>query len=179
MKKFLCLFLAIGFALPPLPGATAQAGCRHVKVQQVQAVVQYAPVVQPYYWSVGQNLQEDAAAQRIANKVMALLAAQPQQLAAPQCPDGTCQTPQPQTLPLTAEPDRWALVRSSCVACHESNQDAKDALDMSDLDALSCEQKLNCIKQLVDGAMPRGKQLEPGLLGDLIGTFSGSEQVGK
>lgn len=174
MKKFLCLFLAIGFALPPLPGATARAGCRHVKVVAVQqqAVVAYQPAVQPYFWAVGSQLQEDAAAQRIANKVMALLAAQPQQLTA-QCPDGTC--PTPQTLPLTAAPDRWALVKANCAGCHSTNEKAMAYVDMTDLSLLTCEQKLACMAAVLDGKMPLKKTLDPQILGNLLGEFAGAE----
>ena len=169
-KTFAVLFAA-GLVLSPLPGA-GKAGCRHVQVVQQQAVVAYQPITQPYYWSVGQSLQEDAAAERIAAKVLQLLQGQAQKLTSSACPDGTC--PTPRRLPLTV-PAPLSLLAKNCQGCHQSNAKAQAAFDMSDLSALTCEQKLAAIAAVVDGRMPKGKQLDAQTLGDLIGQLSGAK----
>lgn len=171
MKRILTLLIAAGFAIPPLPGE-ARAGCRHVKVVQQQAVVAYQPVAAPYYWAVGQQLQDDAHAQRIASKVLQLLAQQAQapQQAAP-CP--TC--PTPQSMPLTAAPDRWALVKANCAGCHSTNEKAMSHVDMTDLSLLTCEQKLACIAAVLDGKMPLKKEIDPQVRANLLGELSGAE----
>ena len=176
MKKLLHLFLAAGVAITPLPGVS-RAGCRHVQVVQ-QAAVVYQPVSQPYYWAVGQQYQEDAQAQRIAAKVLQLLQAAPQvQQQTAACP--TCPAPaEPQMLPLTA-PDPMSLVAANCAGCHRSNEKAKEHLNMDDLTAFTCEQKLAMIAAVVDGRMPKGKQIDAQTLGDLIGQLSGAETAPK
>lgn len=160
MNRILLFVVAVA-ALCLSPRHCADAGCRHIAVVQKQAAVAYAPVQQPYYWAVGQSLQDDARAERIANLVIQKLQAQ-QQTA-------------PETLPLTAEVDRWALVKANCQSCHTTNQKAMEAVDMTDLEALSCEQKLACIAAVLDGKMPKGKKLDPQTLGNLLGEFSGAE----
>lgn len=175
-RTILHLFLAIGAAIFPLPRGS-HAGCRHVQFIHQQAAVVYQPVTQPYYWAVGSGLQEDAQAQRIAAKVLQLLQAAPQaqQQTAP-CP--TCQTPAPQTLPLSvAEP--MSLMAQNCAGCHRTNEKANEAFNMDDLSALTCEQKLAAIAAVVDGRMPKAKQLDPATLGNLIGQLSGAETAPK
>lgn len=158
MKRIFTILIAAGFVLPPCPWA-AEAGCRHVQVVQQQAVVAYQPVTQPYYWAVGANLQEDAAAQRIAAKVLQLLQGQAQQLATPQ------------TMPLTIAP---SLASTKCASCHGgTNAKATAALNLSDLANLDCETKLKMIRETVTGRMPKGAPLTAQELGDLIGELSG------
>ncbi len=168
MTRFILCLAFMAMACNP---SSTPAGCRHVQVvQQLQAAVQYQPVyAQPYLYSVGANLQTQASEERIAALVIQKLQAAQQQTA-----------PAPQTLPLTAEVDRWQLVRNKCQGCHSTSEAAKTAFDLSgDLETLTCEQRLNAIRQLVDGSMPKGKPVTAEELGDLIGTFSGSEKVGK
>lgn len=176
IEKPFAVLLAAGVVLLPLPGS-APAGCRPVKHHHVhqQAAVVFQPTYPAYYYQVGQNLQLRAMVQQ---ELQALLAQpqQPQQLTTP-CTDGTCQTPQ--TLPLTAAPDRWALVRANCVSCHETNADAKAAVDMSDLSSLTCETKLKMAAAILDGVMPPKKALDPNALGQLLGEIVGAETVEK
>lgn len=154
------LLLVAGVALCLSPRHCADAGCHAVAIKK-QAVVAYTPVVAPYYWSVGANLQTQASEERIANLVIQKLQAQ-QQTA-------------PERLPLTAEVDNWALVKANCAGCHSTNEKAKEHVDMTDLSALTCEQKLACIAAVLDGKMPKGKKLDPQQLGNLLGEFSGAE----
>jgi hypothetical protein len=180
VNRILLLGVA-GSALFLLPGDCADAGCRHVQVvQQLQAAVQYQPVyAQPYLYSVGANLQTQASEERIAALVIQKLNAQ-QLTTSANNSQTSHNLPAPQTLPLTAEVDRWQLVRNRCAGCHETNAKAKEAISFSgELESLTCEQRLNAIRQLVDGSMPKGKPVTAEELGDLIGTFSGSEKVGK
>ena len=156
--RFMLLLLA-GVALCLSPRHCADAGCHAVAIKK-QAIVAYTPIVAPYYYAVGQNLQAAASEERIANLVIQKLQAQ-QQTA-------------PQSLPLTAEVDRWSLVKANCAGCHTTNQTAMEAVDMTDLDALTCEQKLACIAAVLDGVMPKGKKLDPQSLGNLLGEFSGA-----
>lgn len=172
MTRTLLLVSAAALALLPLSGA-GQAGCRPiVSHHQQQLVVGYVPTYQPQTYYVGQNLQVAAMEDRIAAAVVAKL--QAQQLQAPPAPAA------PQTLPLTAEVDRWALVKANCAGCHAANEKAMAAFDLSgDLETLTCEDRLAAIRELVSGTMPKGKKISPEALGDLIGVFSGSDQVGK
>lgn len=164
MNRILLLGVA-GSALFLLPGDCADAGCRHVQVvQQLQAAVQYQPVYgSPYYYSVGANLQTQASEERIAALVIQKLQAQQQT------------APAPQTLPLTAEVDRWQLVKANCQSCHTTNQAAMEHVNMTDLSALSCEQKLACIAAMLDGRMPKGKQIDSQTFANILGEFSGAE----
>lgn len=172
--RVLLLLLVAAIALLPLSGA-GQAGCRPIVSHHRQElrVVGYTPVYQPQTYYVGQqlqlNAQEDRLAQKTAKLVMEQLRAQA--LQAPAQPEA----PQPETLPLTAEVDRWALVKSSCAGCHTNNEKAVEAMDMSDLSALTCEQKLACIAAVLDGRMPKSKKLDPQTLGNLLGEFAGAE----
>lgn len=171
MTRILILLVA-GAALTLLPG-DAPAGCHAVHVQK-QAVVAYQPVYNsPYLYQVGTGLQLRAAIEVAKEELRAEMRAM--QLNSPGNPESS-----PERLPITAEVDRWQLVRSKCKACHDTNQAAKEAFDLSgDLETLTCEQRLNAIRQVVDGSMPKGKPLSPEELGDLIGAFSGSEKVGQ
>lgn len=168
------LLLAACLALPPLP-RVAQAGCRQVvRVHHKQAAVVFAPVyAQPYWYSVGQNYQIAAIVQETIKQQMAL---QAQQLQAQPCPDGSCPTPQSQQL---TAPVPLSLMAKNCQGCHTTNEKAQAAFDMSDLAALTCEQKLAAIAAVVDGSMPKGKQLDAQTLGDLIGQLSGAETAPK
>lgn len=164
MTRFMLLFVA-GAALSLLPG-DAPAGCHAVAIKK-QAIVAYQPVyAQPYYYSVGANLQAAASEERIANLVIQKLQAQ-QQTA-------------PQALPLTAEVDRWANTKQVCAGCHTTGAEAMGAVDMTDFSALTCEQKISAIKNMVEGKMPppsSGKKVSAEQLGQLIGEFSGADNV--
>lgn len=177
-ERITAVLFAAGLVLLPLPGS-APAGCRavvHHGHHQQAAVVFQSVYQQPYWYSVGANLQIQAIVQETIKQQLQMQ--QPQQLTAPQCPDGTCQTPQPQTLPLTA-PSPLSLMAKNCQGCHTTNEKAQAAFDMADLTALTCEQKLACIAAVVDGRMPKGKQLSAQDLGDLIGQLSGAETAPK
>jgi len=175
LERITAVLFAACLVLLPLPGA-GKAGCRaviHHRHQQ-QAAVVFQPVYQqPYWYSVGANLQIQAIVQETIKQQLALQA-QPQQIQSP-CPDGTCPTPQPQTLPLTAAPDRWALVRANCASCHTTNADAMAAIDMTDLSLLTCEQKLACMAAMLDNKMPKGKSIDPQTFANILGEFSGAE----
>ncbi len=160
--------IAVGCATLSLPRRESQAGCRAVAVRKELAVA-YQPVYgQQLYYSVGLPLQYQALKEQIKAELRA------EQLNHPAIPESS-----PETLPLSVAEDKWALVRGHCVSCHTVKEEAKAALDMSDLDALTCEQKLACIREIVDGTMPKNKPLDGAAIGDLIGTFSGSDKVGQ
>lgn len=159
------ILLVAGVALCLSPRHCADAGCHAVAIKK-QAVVAYTPVVAPYYWSVGANLQTAASEERIANLVIQKLQAQ-QQTA-------------PERLPLTAEVDRWANTKQVCAGCHTTGAEAMGAVDMTDFSALTCEQKISAIKNMVEGKMPppsSGKKVSAEQLGQLIGEFSGADNV--
>lgn len=182
-ERITAVLFAACLVLLPLPGA-GKAGCRAVvhHQHQQQAAVVFQPVYQqPYWYSVGQNYQIAAIVQETL-KAQQLLQNQQQlnySAPAPPCPDGTCPTPQPQpqTLPLTAEPDQWALVKSNCAGCHSTNEKAMAHVDMTDLSLLTCEQKLACMAAVLDGKMPLKKTLDPQILGNLLGEFAGAESA--
>lgn len=171
--RSLLLLSVASFALLPLTGS-GRAGCRSVVAHhQQQLVVGYTPAYPAQSYYVGGQLQLQASEDRIAQKAAALVVQQltAQALKAEQSPP----VPQPETLPLTAEVDRWALVKASCVGCHATNEKAREAMDMTDLSALTCEQKLACIAAVLDGRMPKSKKLDPQTLGNLLGEFAGAE----
>jgi len=166
MTRILTILLA-GAALALLPGDVSPAGCRPVAFvhHQKQAAVVFAPVVAaPYYYSVGAPLQYAA----MKEQIKAELRAEAQQLQA---------APTPETLPITAEADRWALVKGKCAGCHQTNENAKAAVDMGDLSSLSCETKLKMAAAVLDGKMPPKKQLDPSVIGNLLGEIVGAETV--
>lgn len=68
------------------------------------------------------------------------------------------------------------LVTQHCASCHtpghpNAKQDAIDHLDMSK--PLTAEQKLDSVKALLLGTMPKGKTIESQLRSDLVGELSG------
>lgn len=158
MNRIILLIVA-GAALSLVPG-DAPAGCHAVAIKK-QAVVAYTPVVTPYYYSVGTNLQLRAAIEIAKEELRAEMRAE-QQTA-------------PERLPLTAEVDRWALVKANCAGCHSTNQAAMEHVDMSDLSALSCETKLAMAAAVLDSKMPPKKQLDPSVIGNLLGEIVGAE----
>ena len=201
MTRFILCLAFMAMACNP---SSTPADCRHVQVvQQLQAAVQYQPVYTPYLYAVGSNLQTQASEERIANLVIQKL--QAQQLKAPrkygepltkqQCLDlaseyeGTAAAfpddeppavPAPQTLPLTAEVDRWANTKQVCAGCHTTGADAMAHVNMADFSALTCEQKLSAIRNMVEGKMPppkSGKVLSAEQLGQIIGEFAGADNV--
>ena len=158
MIRFLTIIAAV-VALACLDGHS-KAGCHAVAIKK-QAIVAYQPVYAPYVYQVGENLQLRAAIEIAKEELRAEMRAS-QQTA-------------PERLPLTAEVDRWQLVKANCAGCHTTNETAKQHIDMTDLAALTCEQKLACIAAVLDGKMPKGKKLDPQSLGNLLGEFSGAE----
>lgn len=166
----LAMILVAGVVFALLPRGAAPAGCRVVALSHhKQAAIVYQPsYAQPYLYQVGGDLRTAASEERIASLVFQKLQAQQLQASA---------TPTPQTLPLTAEVDRWALVKATCVDCHTTKEAAKNHVDMSDLASLTCEQKLGMVRAVLDGKMPPKKQLDPSVLGNLLGEIVGAETV--
>lgn len=167
MTRILILLVA-GSALTLLPGDSVDAGCKSVFVQK-QAVVAYQPVYNsPYLYSVGTGLQLRAAIEVAKEELRA-------EMRAMQSNSPGNSESSPERLPITAEVDRWRLVKANCQGCHTTNENASAAMDMSSLADLSCEDKLACIAAVLDGKMPKGKKLDPQSLGNLLGEFSGAE----
>ena len=166
----LAMILVAGVVFALLPRGAAPAGCRVVALSHhKQAAIVYQPAyAQPYLYQVGAEFRTAASEDRIANLVVQKLQAQ-QLTAQPQ--------QAPQTLPLTAEVDRWALVKANCAGCHTTNEKAVAHIDMTDLAALTCEQKLAMAAAVLDGKMPPKKQLEPSVLGNLLGEIVGAQTV--
>jgi len=165
------LILVAGAALTLLPG-DAPAGCHPVQIQK-QAFVGYAPVYgQPYLYSVGQGYQLRAAIEVAKEELRAEMRAM--EHSAPESPDNS-----PERLPITAEVDRWQLVKANCQSCHVTNAKAMEAVDMTSLEDLSCETKLAMIAACLDGTMPKSKKLDPSDLGQLLGEISGAKTVEK
>lgn len=165
MTRILTILLA-GAALALLPGDVAPAGCRHVAVHhQKQAAVVFAPQYgNGYLYQVGAPLQYRA----MIEQAKAELRAEAQALQA---------APTPETLPITAEIDRWALVKKNCQSCHLTNESAEESVDMSSLADLSCETKLAMAAAILDSKMPPKKQLDPSVIGNLLGEIVGAETV--
>lgn len=178
MTRARCLLLVIAAALALLPlSGAGQAGCRPIVShhRQQQLVVGYTPVYQPQTYYVGQqlqlNAQEDRLAQKTAKLVMEQLRAQALQAPAEAVPA------EPERMPLTAEVDRWALVKKNCAGCHSTSEKAMAHVDMTDLALLDCETKLSMIAVVLDNKMPPKKPLDAATLGNLIGEISGAETV--
>lgn len=175
--KLLLLILSAALALLPLSGA-GQAGCRSVAVHhgRQQLVVDYVQSYPPQTYYVGQqlqlNAQEDRLAQKTAKLVMEQLRAQALQAPAEAAP-------QPETLPLTAEVDRWANTKAFCASCHTTKDAAQAHIDMTSFAELTCEQKITAIRSMMDGKMPPqgAKQPSAEQLGQIIGEFVGAESV--
>lgn len=131
MKPLLCLAVLL------VPTFAIGNDCR---VVQRQRVVRYTyPVVYPYTYSVGAAIQEQAVAERIAQRVEQLLAER-EELGRRRRRD------QPQEPPVTepqepAEPDSpvQALFDARCLKCHQGPE-AEAGLDLSDARMLTrCE----------------------------------------
>lgn len=168
--RSLLLFVPAALALLPLQG-TGRAGCRPIAVHhgRQQLVVDYAPVIQPQTYYVGQQLQLNAQEDRLAQKTAKLVLEQlrAQALQAP----AEAGVTQPETLPLTAG-DELSLVRQFCSGCHSTNEKAVAHLDLSDLSNLDCDTRLAMVAAVADGSMPKGKKLDGQARADLIGQLS-------
>lgn len=164
------LILVSGVAIALLPG-DSPAGCHAVAIRK-QAVVAYAPVQQPYYWAVAQNLQDDARAERIANLVIQKLQAQ-QQTA-------------PERLPLTAEVDSHSIIKSRCIGCHGTKAEAiavlpaekfLEHLTGGNIEDYQAREKM--VRRMLDGTMPPSGPLPGDVLGNALGQIVGAETAPK
>lgn len=156
MKRLIIVGLILG-----LPALALAGHCPNVRARAV--VVQAVQYAQPAYYQVGQDLQSDALAERVAAKVLARLEAKL----------GTGTPPAPDTAPALS------LVVQNCAQCH-SGATPKGDLDLTTgVDGMPCEQRLLAIKMLVNedesARMPKGHPLDPQVLGDLIGIFAGAK----
>ena len=146
MKRF--VLLAAIFGLPAL--ATAGHCPKVRRVVAVQAYVQ----PQAAYYQVGQDLQSEALADKIAARVLAKLEASA-------------------TAADTAPIRQASLIVTHCAKCH-SGAEAKASIDLSgDID---CETRLHAIWMLMHDdpqkRMPRGKELDAQTLGLIIQEFA-------
>jgi len=148
---------------------TADAGCRVVlssrggiSHRHGNNVVVLKQVVADQYYSVGAAIQEEALADRIAAKVEARLLARSGTVQASDVPPD----PQPAL--------DSALVQRACVRCH--NAQHPDRLDLTDLSALSCEDRLEAVRRVVSDdpgeRMPKGVELQPGEIGSVLQELS-------
>lgn len=147
-----------------LPTAAVAGHCRvSVRSRAVvrsQVVQELVPIPVQQVYQVGESVQEDALAERIAARVLAKLEAQ----TAAQATAAT------------------TLVQQHCSKCHSGGPEAaKGGIDLTgDLD---CETRLHAIRMLLanDPArrMPKGKELDPQVLGDLIGELAGVETLAR
>jgi len=152
--------------LDPGP-STASAGCRVVlrsrgSFHHDNNVVVLKQVVADQYYSVGAAIQEEALADRIAAKVEARLLARSGTVQASDVPPD----PQPAL--------DSALVQRACVRCH--NAQHPERLDLTDLSALSCEDRLEAVRRVVSDdpgeRMPKGVELQPGEIGSVLQELS-------
>lgn len=99
MKSIIVAFLSIALVAAPLHAGNCGLLYRQQVVQQVYA----APVIAaPVYYSVGQNIQEDALAERIAAKVALKFQAL-------------------QAAPIQAQHAKATLLSAKCARCHSGD----------------------------------------------------------
>lgn len=158
------LLVAILAALLP---RGLQAGCQtvHVRHFRNQAIVVNQPYAQSYLYQVGAPLQIEASAEKTADLIWEKLTAKMQA-------GGQADAV---TMPLTVAGDRFSLVRANCVGCHTTNAKASEAFDMTSLETLTCEQRVQMATSVLDGRMPKGKKLAPNVMGDLLGQILGAD----
>lgn len=157
MKGIIAAFVIASLAM----SGHAEASNRHCNKVVVAKVIQ--PTVlqafgayNPYHYAVGGHLQEEAVAEKIAQKVLAKIQAA-----------GVRAQEQPQPVN--------ELLLTKCAKCHNGN-DKKGGLDITA--ELDCETKLEAIRRVVldpskEGHMPKNGALTPQEIGDLIGELSG------
>jgi len=129
---------------------SAQAVDRGKICHQQAAVVapQYYPLAAPLYqYQVGQQIREEAIADRVAALVLEKLAAHPSKTqAAPQ------QTPPAENATLTAA---QSLANQRCTTCHRHNGTDPDGADLRNLANLSALQGWSAFRHVYLGSMPK------------------------
>lgn len=124
-------------------------------------VAQYSPVSYSYDArpiNVTVNLNSDQIAQAVVDKLNAPVAGEK---AAAKEPD-------------VFAPPPASAVTANCAGCHAAGKNATAVakIDLSNLRALSCENKLAAIRAVVSGSMPKGRKLDDQAIGHLIEELS-------
>lgn len=113
------------------------------------------------FYRVGSDLRSEAAAQAIADRVEAILAERGIVGAAQKL--GSASEVDESSSPSFAA---WQISQKRCAACHDGSDEER--LDLSDLDALSAEQKLLVLRNIYSGKMPKNGDR---LTDDEVGVF--------
>jgi mono/diheme cytochrome c family protein len=172
MAKFIMLVLAVlslclfvgGYAFGGNKSCAVQL--RHHHAVAVQPVIALNQVYPPSYYSVGAAIQEEAIAERVASLVLSKLAAMPAgQPAEPGAPE-----------PIPGEHAQLhqSAVNASCVKCH-SGDSPKAGIDLTNLSDLDCETRLAAIRAVLNQSMPKGGQLDPAEVGDVLTELAGED----
>lgn len=137
-------------------GGLALAGnCRQFYAQPV--VVQQAYAYPQVYYSVGQDLQVEALAEKIAARVEQKLALR-----------SAARTEQ-QAAPASA-------LAKNCAKCH-SGDSPKGGLVFDGVHEISCSNITKALRAIGSGAMPKGKVIDGTTKGDLMQELLDSEPV--
>lgn len=130
----------------------------------LQPVIALNQVYPPSYYSVGAAIQEEAIAERVASLVLQKLAtAQPAEQ-----PEG------PQPIPGEHAQLNQSAVNASCVKCH-GGDNPKAGIDLSNLADLDCETRLQAIRAVLNQSMPKGGELDPATIGDVLTELAGED----
>lgn len=139
--------IIIGLAITTANGTQRGAICG----QRQQVVLQQHAVLVPqpiYQYQVGQQLREDALAEKVAQLVLQKLEAAAAQQPAPN--EGPQRPPQDDHVAAAQR-----LATKNCTSCHRHNGEDPEGVDLRNLAALSPLQGWAVFKQVYHGTMPK------------------------
>lgn len=170
MAKFIIgVLLVLGLCLfiggKVFGGGHCAVQLRHHHAVALQPVIALNQVYPPSYYSVGAAIQEEAIAERVASLVLSKLAEMPAEPAEPGAPE-----------PIPGEHAQLnqSAVNASCVKCHGGDK-PKAGIDLSNLADLDCETRLAAIRAVLNQTMPKGAQLDPAEVGDVLTELAGED----
>jgi hypothetical protein len=190
LHKPICLATSFLVLHPPVVNAGCGVACSNAYVAPAFIATQYAvpvgvPVANPYAATysytpqqpvnVTVNLNPDEIAQRVVSVLMQQ--ANPQQQPTPAAADNG-QPPAPPTqsaLKRTPVPPQQAdpfaepppapvpsgAVAANCVKCHSPGGAGVAKINLTQLSALTCEQRLACARAILSTKMPKNRKLNP------------------
>lgn len=124
----------------------------YISVPQPVVLQQVLPAT---YYSPGAELKEAALVERLKRALLADVGqAESQPLVAEE--------------PVAEAPPAKPSAIQRCVKCHEEGGGGHDDFAMPSLEALDCDQRLEAIRAVLDGSMPKGAPLTAEELGETI-----------
>jgi mono/diheme cytochrome c family protein len=150
-KRWLMAAVMLGILATPLVAGVCRVRVRGSRFHDAAVVLEQ--VYPATYYSVGAALQEEAIAERIAQRVLVILSENSGGGIASGIGGTAAATDGRQDAIAAAAPD--SLVQARCAKCHAS-ADHPSGLSLADVEALTCEQRLSAIRAVLSGKMPKG-----------------------